>query len=77
MEDQFWTQLANNLVIEIALEKRRVEFIRKRTLRTTVGYRLHWLWDIAIAIQRIAEFLRQTHSRLGGTGFGQGGKTGL
>ena len=43
MEDQFWTQLADNLVTEIALEQLRVEFIRRRTLRIAVDYRLHRL----------------------------------
>jgi hypothetical protein len=45
MEDQFWAQLAHNLETEIALAKLRAEFIRRRTLRTAVGYRLNRLWD--------------------------------
>ena len=53
MEDQFWTQLAYNLVTEIALEQLRVEFITRRTLRIAVDYmyRLHRLWDIAVKRQ--------------------------
>jgi hypothetical protein len=38
MEDQFWAQLADNLETEIALAQLRTEFVRRRTLRTAVGY---------------------------------------
>ena len=65
MEDQFWTQLADNLVTEIALEQLRVESIRRRTLRIAVGYRLHQLWDIAVDIRRIAEFLEADTQQVG------------
>ena len=65
MEDQFWAQLADNLETEKALAQLRAEFIRRRTLRTAVGYRLNRLWDIAADIQRIADFLEADRQQVG------------
>ena len=65
MEDQFWAQLADNLETEIALAQLRAESIRRRTLRTAVGYRFNRLWDIAADIQRIAEFLEADRQQVG------------